>query len=207
MKNKLVLLITVCLFANIMLPKFNIESGDYETFCKIISNQPVFSQFCTLSSVPVKIVNELFQEQNPLAQHLSANEKPVSKSQKAEKANSSADFLLLSAKENVSLKTCNSRVSPLLSSLDKSSLLHPAGLGLERIEISAGYLYVCPLILSLLILFYVLPRGAIEDSAMILIMFFLRPNSRIELGFLFASQKPVHSRANIIIDAIGVVSC
>jgi hypothetical protein len=88
-EKTLAVFVVLCIAVNALIPKFAIAENDYSTLCKIMQSQSVLLEFFSFSTLPAKIVGELFNEHNPLA---TAQHKTPAGQDTKNTSNTSSDF-------------------------------------------------------------------------------------------------------------------
>jgi len=155
MKKALVLIILAAMVANFLVPRFSLSRQDSFTLTQIIKTQSTLLYFFSLTTLPMKMVNDLFHRSQsaPLTSQDKQDGKPHNAS------DTSADFTILSANKTVASERN-----------DLGSAWVPFALA-EGIELVAGRLYKLfgtaqgsgvPLI-CMLMFFFLRPRSAIDD--------------------------------------------
>ena len=111
-EKALAVFVVLCIFANALVPKFAIDSKDYSTLCQIMKSQSVLFEFFSFSSIPVKIVNELFNEQRGVMQPLAQKKAP--KNDTSNTSNTASDFSISATNiRDASVKFLSQRVHDL----------------------------------------------------------------------------------------------
>jgi len=58
--------IALCFFANVLVPRIVINTGDYSAIRQLIKKRPILIEYFSLSVLPVKILNAFFNEQRKI---------------------------------------------------------------------------------------------------------------------------------------------
>ncbi|MHB9155504.1 MAG: hypothetical protein ACYC5N_07405 [Endomicrobiales bacterium] len=87
----LAVLIILCFLVNGFVPRFSIEGKNYEALSQLIARQSALLQLFSFSSLPVKIVNELFVERCEASRGAA---KKLPKDENRNNSNSSTDYSL-----------------------------------------------------------------------------------------------------------------
>jgi len=194
----LAVLMVLCICANALVPKFAIDAKDYSTLCRIMKSQSALFEFFSFSTLPIKIVNEIFNEQRNAS---AASRKKAPKDDTSNASNTSADFSITGAAfENVSRflpQRCadfGGGGAPAVFAGQLSVL--PAGA-------DPGNPPVVPLVTAILLMFYFLKaRSALPDAAII-----MPANSKKKSRFAVANRdfslsiKPVKADSLTVIPA------
>jgi hypothetical protein len=91
MKDRLIVgCIVLCILLNGFVPRFSIDQRDYEVLNQILQSQSILIQFFSCSSLPLKIVTDLFSQPG------AADTPKKSSGQHLPAANASADYSLMS---------------------------------------------------------------------------------------------------------------
>jgi hypothetical protein len=164
-RNKLVGgCIVICILLNGFVPRFSIEAADYELFSQIIASQSVLLHFLSISSLPEKIVAELFKDQNlPSAQQ---KKHPAKQGQNS--ANTSSDFTLVGADARNNLQRCNigQRTGDFDGTLwGGAPVLRSAIQSAEKSMPGGSSVF-----LFLVLFFFLLPRSNLSDGGIVTIL-------------------------------------
>lgn len=89
-ERMLAVFVVLCIIVNALMPRFAIDANDYSTLCQIMKSQSVLFEFFSFSTIPVKIVNELFNEQRNEMQPLAGKKSPKNDTSNA--SNTASDF-------------------------------------------------------------------------------------------------------------------
>jgi len=156
----LAVMVIFSILINAFIPRFAVSQDDLNTLSQIIEQQSTLLRFFSLSSIPLKIVDELFSE----GQSLSAGvQKSNPEKKKEREANSSSDFSIISTQ-----RTLNTGRSNLLRSVVKDlSFLFSGASGSSQSCIRGSPLKISPhpiVFCLILMLFFMLPRSSINDN-------------------------------------------
>ena len=145
----------LCMVVNFLIPRFSVGQETFDSLSSLIKNQSPLLYFFSLSSLPMKMVNEL------LVKEIGASAKNESRPQEndSRSANTSADYSLLSTNaasyaKSVFVKAWAQVAPPTIS---------PSA---PRAE-STNYIGGAPgqgfLLMFALMFFFLRPRSAIDD--------------------------------------------
>jgi hypothetical protein len=158
LRSKLMAVFVIfCLLANAFLPKFALNQRDYDVLSEIMANQSLLLSYLSFSTIPMKIVSDLFTEKNAVATGKTGKQKSEDK---ANSASASSEFSLMNACSQ------NLRVAPQWTSGFGGSLpavaLHASRTVLspsENLCAAAGF----RIFLLLVLFFFMLPRSSVGD--------------------------------------------
>jgi hypothetical protein len=152
--------VVFCIFLNGFVPRFSIPADDYNVLSQIIASQSILLHFFSLSTLPEKIVNELFKEQSmPQAQH-----KKLPAKQNSNSTNSSSDYTLINADARGALNRHNfcHRIGDQAGNI--ALLLPSLWAGFSQTS-DAALPGVSSVFLILVVFFFLLPRSSLADGA------------------------------------------
>lgn len=155
MKKNVIVTLMFCMFVNFLVPRFAIEPGDFDVLSKIIKSQSTLLYFFSMTTFPMKVVDDLFtREMSPTQRNESRSEN------KTNKANTSSDFSLVTPNNGLNLMRSEYGRSWTLDTMIGQNALHSSEL-LYRFSGTApgtGVLFVCAVMF-----FFLRPRSAIDD--------------------------------------------
>jgi hypothetical protein len=146
---------------NGFMPRFTFEEKSYSAITQALVSQSAVFHYFSLSVIPLKIINELFKEQNSLTPHRGKMPEPEKSSRNA---NSSSDYSIVSFDKKVNpnrteLQRVREMQGTVFVSIEpRLQLLIPL---LENT--SAGADTVMALVM--LMFFFLLPRSSVGDYA------------------------------------------
>lgn len=167
-----------CLLMNGFVPRFSISGKTYELFSQIATNQSSILTLFSFSTIPLKLVNEIYAGKQGAAQ----KEHPPKKTE--DTANSSADFSLFAQSK---------------TALSERHALGRAGLAHAVVQVSftTRLLYSLPeaargappghalAVLVFLVFLFILPRSNISEEVARLRFVCMNPLLNIRAGFFY----------------------
>jgi hypothetical protein len=161
----LAVFLVMSIFVNALVPKFAIDANDYSTLCQIMKSQTALLEFFSFSTLPIKIVDRLFNEQGAAS---SASHKKAPKDDANNASNTASDFSITSNTfKDVSRFLskcgagfgCGGALAVFAGNLRASPGTGPC----------PGSVPVVPLVIIILLMFYFLKaRSALPDAAIIM---------------------------------------
>lgn len=153
-------LMVFCIMINGFIPRFSIGAKDYEVLSDIMQRQSSLLRFFSFSTLPVKLVNDLFAGRGALPQ--SAHKK-APKHQNTNSSNTSVDhsFIGFDNKTNSGRLGVAQRISDTAKQV--------AGAGVSALMAAAEPMDEAPpgerfAFLALMLLCFMLPRSSVSDG-------------------------------------------
>jgi hypothetical protein len=159
----LAVFVVLCIFANALVPKFALDAKDYSTLCQIMKSQSALFEFFSFSTLPIKIVNEIFNEQRGAS---AASQRKAPRDDTSNASNTSSDFSITGAAFQDVSRFLSQRGADFggggaLAVFAKNLSVLPGS--------DSGNPPVIPLIAFILLMFYFLrARSALPDAAIIM---------------------------------------
>ena len=161
-ENIIKILIIFCFIINIFVPKIIVSPDIQDTLSDIIKCQSGVLYFASISTLSLGLLNDLLAVKLGLTDLKRAPAETKSKKQKNTSNASSCDYTLVSAQGNMLTRTNIPRfISPLYGDFNIVNIGQEYML-LERIDFQLHIL--CLLVLCL---FFMLPRGSIDNYAIL----------------------------------------
>lgn len=153
-------LMVFCIMVNGFIPRFSIGAKDYEVLSQIMQRQSSLLRFFSFSTLPVKIVNDLFAGRGALPQ---AAHKKAPKHQDTNTTNTSVDYSFI----NFDKKTNANRLGVALRIGDAA--MQAAGIGVSALVAAARATDEAPpgerfALLALILICFMLPRSSVPDG-------------------------------------------
>lgn len=157
-------LMVFCIMVNGLIPRFSIGAKDYEVLSQIMQRQSSLLRFFSFSTLPVKLVDDLFAGRGALPQ--SAHKK-APKQQNTNSTNTSADYSFI----NFDKKTSVNRSG--IAQRIGDTAMQAAGAGISVLVTAAKPLDEAPpgerfALLALILLCFMLPRSSVSDGPAVL---------------------------------------
>ena len=166
-EKTLAVFIVLCIFANILVPRFSIREDEYSTLRKIMRSQSVIFEFFSFSNLPVKIVNELFSRRNGV-QPLPHKKAPQNDAKNT--SNTSSDFSITTSNvKDISGRYSSQRGQALDGSLAAVFLKNQSVLsGWHESGAPPGVYFA---FITVLMFFFLRARSALPDASAIFMYF------------------------------------
>ncbi|MBN1621531.1 MAG: hypothetical protein JW871_02955 [Endomicrobiales bacterium] len=187
MKAKILTILILCgLFINIFVPKVQMISETENSFLYVVGYKSAIQYCMYISFFTMKFINKVFIQDGSLP--FSSNQ-TVPKKQRNSRKNSANDFCLNDSLTKI-IQFKNMKNITLTSFLDSDvRVMNPGSIKHGCNLISSIQFWLNFHCLFMLALFFLLPRGAIDNYSILKNIKTLIPSSNFELGFLFADAE------------------
>lgn len=176
-------------FMNGFVPRFSINDEDYAVFEQIMASQSILLQFFAFSTVPVKIVNDLFTQKGATAR---AAKQDAPRKNTSHAANTASDYSLMTFENrsgSVRLSTLQrpGEGMPVAAADGFYVPSHIPRMAGDAIPWAyAGFLVV-------LIFFFLLPRSSLSDGGILFALYPLTQRARSRWVFLLLTNTAYRS--------------